>query len=261
MKGNFDACLAVTLPHEGGWSDHKKDPGGATMKGITLATFRTYKPMATKADLKAISDDDVRRIYAGGYWRPVAGDDLPAGIDLAVFDYGVNSGPTRAAKTLQAVIGTAQDGKIGTATLLACKGRDHAETVRSICARRLSFLKGLSTYSTFGKGWARRVADVEAAGVKMALVAFGATPISVKHAMQHEAEMADLKSARSNQAAASTGGAGASVGAGSTFIPGDVNWWIVGGVALVAVAAIAFLRSRASVHKYRADAYRDAISG
>ncbi|MCP8894345.1 hypothetical protein KYK29_05335 [Shinella daejeonensis] len=39
---NFVACLNETLKWEGGWADHPKDPGGATMKGITLATFRRW---------------------------------------------------------------------------------------------------------------------------------------------------------------------------------------------------------------------------
>lgn len=261
MQGNFDACLAVTLPHEGGWSDHAKDPGGATMKGITLATFRRWKPMATKAELRAISDADVRMIYAQDYWKPVRGNDLPAGVDLAVFDYGVNSGPLRAKKTLQSTVGVTADGQIGSETLLACKAKPAADIVKGVCARRLSFLRGLKTFSTFGKGWARRVADVEAAGVKMALLAAGATEVGVKMAMGDEAKRATTKAAQRNQAAVSTSGAGAVTGGGSTMLDlGDVNWWIVGGVALLAVAAIAFLRSRASVHSIRAEAYRDAMS-
>ena len=77
MKANFPASLRETLHYEGGWSDHPKDPGGATMKGITLETFRRYRPMATKAELRAISDADVERIYRAGYADPVAFDALP----------------------------------------------------------------------------------------------------------------------------------------------------------------------------------------
>lgn len=38
MKSNYDACLAEALKHEGGWSDHPSDPGGATMKGVCTMT-------------------------------------------------------------------------------------------------------------------------------------------------------------------------------------------------------------------------------
>ncbi len=40
MKRNFKKALKHVLVHEGGWADHPKDPGGATMKGVTLATYR-----------------------------------------------------------------------------------------------------------------------------------------------------------------------------------------------------------------------------
>lgn len=101
-----------------GWSDHPADPGGATMKGITLATYRRYKPDATKADLRRISDAMVRKIYKQYYWDKVQGDRLAAGADLATFDYAVNSGHAAAWKSLMKVVG----------------GPDH-ETVKKICAR------------------------------------------------------------------------------------------------------------------------------
>ena len=85
MKDNFDACLAKVLKHEGGWADHPKDPGGATMKGVTIAVFREYKGRAvTKDELRAISDADLRAIYKAGYWDKVKGDDLPRGLDLSL---------------------------------------------------------------------------------------------------------------------------------------------------------------------------------
>ena len=42
MDRNFRRALSLVLKHEGGWADHPKDPGGATMKGVTLASFRKY---------------------------------------------------------------------------------------------------------------------------------------------------------------------------------------------------------------------------
>ena len=49
MDRNFKRSLSLVLKHEGGWADHPKDPGGATMKGVTLATFRSFvKPNATR---------------------------------------------------------------------------------------------------------------------------------------------------------------------------------------------------------------------
>ncbi|RUY74008.1 glycoside hydrolase family 108 protein, partial [Mesorhizobium sp. M7A.F.Ca.CA.001.10.2.1] len=121
---NFAHALALVLKSEGLWSDNPADPGGATMKGVTLTNFRRYvKADATKADLRKISDAQVATVYRRFYWDAVAGAELPDGVDYAVFDFAVNSGPGRAAKYLQAVVGVTQDGRIGPATIAAANGK------------------------------------------------------------------------------------------------------------------------------------------
>lgn len=178
MKNNFPACLAITLSHEGGWADHPRDPGGATMKGITLATYRQYRPGATKAQLRAITDAEVQAIYRRGYWDAVRGDDLPAGVDLVAFDAAVNSGPSRGAKWLQTALGVTADGKIGPKTLAAADRANRAWVIRTSCDVRLRFLRGLSAWPTFGKGWQRRIDDVQAKALAMAQTPPAPTPVA-----------------------------------------------------------------------------------
>lgn len=138
------------------------------MKGVTIATFRRYvKPNATKDDLRRITDAQVATIYRRQYWDAIAGAELPDGVDYAVFDFAVNSGPGRAAKYLQAVLGVAQDGKIGPATVAAARSAGQASTIHSLCDKRLAFLKRLSTWPTFGKGWTKRVAGVRSEALNM----------------------------------------------------------------------------------------------
>lgn len=169
MQQNFDKALQEVLKHEGGWSDHPQDPGGATNMGITIATYRKWIDRnGTPDDLKKISHTQVAKIYRSAYWNAVKGDELPSGIDYAVFDFGVNSGTTRAAKYLQAVLGVEQDGKIGPLTIAAAHKADAEEVIDSLCDRRMAFLRGLKTFATFGKGWTRRVNDVRALALKMA---------------------------------------------------------------------------------------------
>lgn len=256
--GKFENCLAVTLPHEGGWADHPKDPGGATMKGVTLATFRRYVPEASKADLRAISDKWVQTIYRDGYWEPVRGDSLPAGVDLAVFDFGVNSGPSRAVKALQSTVGVLADGKAGKVTLDAVRREDPAELVKAVCGRRLGFVRGLKTFSTFGKGWARRIADVEARGVKMAEAAFGIGGVKLALVLKNEADLATGKANTQDRAAAGVAGTGAAGGVGG--VGADVNWWIIAGVAVVVVGLLVLVRSRAMINRERALAYAAVAS-
>ncbi len=168
MDRNFARALQLVLVNEGGWSDNPADPGGATMKGVTLANFRRYvKANATKADLRAISDDQLATVYRRFYWDAVAGAQLPDGIDYATFDFAVNSGPGRAARYLQSVVGAAQDGRIGPATLAAINARPPAAVIGALQDARLAFLQRLGTWSTFGKGWASRVANVRAQALAM----------------------------------------------------------------------------------------------
>lgn len=168
MDRNFKRALSLVLKHEGGWSNHPKDPGGATMKGVTLANFRRYvKPNATKDDLRKITDEQIATVYRRFYWDAVSGADLPDGIDYAVFDFAVNSGPGRAAKYLQKVVGVAQDGKIGPATIKACRAMLPATVIHGLCDDRMAFLKRLKTWDTFGKGWTRRVSDVRSESLSL----------------------------------------------------------------------------------------------
>lgn len=169
MKTNFKDSLKHVLVHEGGWADHPRDPGGATMKGVTLLTYqRHFGKDKTKEALKNISDEELEQIYYSGYWSKCRCDDLPAGLDYSVFDAAVNSGPGRGAKWLQASVGAVQDGGIGPVTLSFVKEKDPVQVIDLMCDSRLTFLQGLSTWADFGKGWRRRVEGVRTTAVAMA---------------------------------------------------------------------------------------------
>lgn len=168
MDRNFARALKLVLAHEGGWADNPADPGGATMKGVTIATFRRYvKANATKADLRSITDEQIATVYRRHYWDAVAGAELPDGVDYAVFDFAVNSGPARAAKYLQAVLGVVQDGRVGPATLAAARARLGAGIINQLCDDRIAFLQRLPTWKSFGKGWTKRVASVRSDALAM----------------------------------------------------------------------------------------------
>ncbi|WP_027141493.1 glycosyl hydrolase 108 family protein [Mesorhizobium sp. WSM3626] len=168
MDRNFARALALVLKSEGGWSDNPADPGGATMKGVTLANFRRYvKADASKADLRKIGDDQVATVYRRFYWDAVAGAELPDGVDYAVFDFAVNSGPGRAVKYLQATLGISQDGRIGPVTLAAARARPAGVVIDQLCDARLAFLQRLPTWATFGRGWSDRVKSVRSQALLM----------------------------------------------------------------------------------------------
>jgi lysozyme family protein len=159
-----EKMIPLILKHEGGYVNHPSDPGGATNKGITIATFRRYiKASGTIDDLKALTTGQATIVYKRQYWDAVSADLLPVGVDYSVADFAVNSGPSRAAKYLQKVVGVSQDGQIGPATLAAVRAMEPKDIIRQLNANRLAFMKrirGGKLWVTFGRGWQRRVDDV-----------------------------------------------------------------------------------------------------
>lgn len=177
----FAACLKVVLAHEGGYADHPADPGGATNMGITrktLARWRSISPwwQLPKSEVQALGQEEAAKIYRASYWERSKAGALPAGLDLALFDYAVNSGPDRAIRSLQKLLGVVADGQVGPLTLRAIEAQATktgvAGLVDALCNQRLSFLTQLSTFAVFGRGWRKRVEDVRTA----AFAAAGGAP-------------------------------------------------------------------------------------
>lgn len=248
-KGNLAACLKVSLVHEGGWSDHPADPGGATMKGVTIGRYREYYPRATKADLRAISDADLQRIYRDDYWNKVRGEDLPFGVDLATNDFGINSGPSRSARYLQAVLGVKQTGVVGSETITVALKANGKTTIQALCAKRRGFVQALSTFAVFGKGWSRRIADIEAKGVAMWL-AHTNPGVDGRKELQAEGEKAGKTAStikKANQGTVILGGGGTAAS--------NPDWLLIGciGVGMLILVGVLILKARQ--HRDRADAY------
>lgn len=162
MKYNFDLALAHVLKSEGGFVNHPDDPGGMTNLGCTKAVWEEWcGHEVTEKTMRSLTPKDVAPLYKRKYWDKVKADDLPSGVDYCVFDTAINSGPGRAIKLLQGVVGTDMDGALGPKTLGAVKAFDQKQLIEDYSKRRLSFMMDLPTWGTFGKGWTRRVSEVE----------------------------------------------------------------------------------------------------
>jgi lysozyme family protein len=166
----YDEALRRLLLHEGGYTNHPADPGGPTNFGITIYDYRKYvKPGATAADVKAMKLDEAKAIYKAKYWDAQRCGDLPAGVDDAVFDYGVNSGIGRSGKVLRRCLGLPDStGTVDDAVIAAAIHADAPKLIAAICGERLRFLQSLKTWPVFGKGWGARVAEVKAFDLQLA---------------------------------------------------------------------------------------------
>lgn len=169
MKGNFWKAFNATLKHEGGYANHILDPGGMTNLGVTRKVWESWVGRkVTEDEMRKLTPEDVSTLYRRRYWDAVRGDQLLSGVDYVMFDAAVNSGPLRAIRWAQAVVGVEQDGKIGPRTVAAINTFNPEIFIIEYCKRRLGFMQRLPIWKTFGRGWRNRVTDVQIAALGMA---------------------------------------------------------------------------------------------
>jgi len=159
LKANFQTALRHVLEFEGGYVDHPNDPGGATNMGVTRATLANYRGRSvSKAEVRALDRDTARDIYRKLYWDALRCDEMPGGIDLALFDCGVNQGTGRAARLLQTALKVRVDGIIGPVTMRAVRSAGPSALLTEFMAQRMRAYGRLSQlFRTFGLGWSRRL--------------------------------------------------------------------------------------------------------
>ena len=168
MNNNYSKCLAIILEHEGGFVNHPKDPGGITNHGVTKKVYDKWIGReSTVEEMRNLTHEDVAPIYKKNYWDRAKCDQLPRGVDLCVFDWGVNSGVSRSAKALQRIVGVEQDGGIGPMTLQAVANVEPDQIIIQMHYVRDNFYRSLSTFDTFGKGWIRRNDETKEKALEM----------------------------------------------------------------------------------------------
>lgn len=234
----YETCLAATLREESGltqtpgqpfrrgahsFMDHPRDRQGATMMGVTHREYNAWRTAhgLEPRDVREVEDDEIWHIFRDGYWQLVRGDDLPAGLDLAVFDYAVNSGPFRAIQKLQAVLGVHIDGHLGAVTLATARSCDVLEVIPRYMAARRAHCRGLPNYPAFRNGWETRWNRIEAAALAMAAPS---TPIEHEPAHiaddQHEPAPKALSAPPPSMAKSDTGNAAVSAAGGGITTAG-----------------------------------------
>lgn len=172
---NLPRALTLMFGHEGGYSNAATDAGGPTKFGVTHRTLAAHLgvPSVTAERVKAMTISEAEEIYRKSYWTQSGGSQLPAGLDYAAFDFGVNSGPPRAVKVLQKVLGfTGEDvdGWIGELTMQ--RVRDYPGGARKLIVAyieaRMDYLRSLKNPKTGfpvnGRGWTIRVTGKDPKG-------------------------------------------------------------------------------------------------
>jgi len=159
MLQNRNTVLGWLGISEGGYVNHPKDPGGATNHGVTQKTLTAWRKSKGLGPLnvKLISKKDADDIFMDNYFRPVWFDQLPSGLDYAMVDYAINSGPSRAIRALQGIVGAKVDGVLGVHTMASVNNLNPAMLIIELCEQRLNFMRRLKHWPTFKNGWTTRV--------------------------------------------------------------------------------------------------------
>ena len=187
---NFNEVLPLILAREGGYINHPDDPGGPTNLGVTIAAYRRFiKRSGTIADLKKLTPTQAGKIFKSRYWDAVRADELPAGVDYSMADFAINSGPARATKEIQKLVGVVADGKLGPKTMAAILSHDPLRIIGSLNDARLVFMRNIkrgAKWEVFGVGWQRRVDDVRATSLALLDRAPPSTPEALDPIMPQE---------------------------------------------------------------------------
>lgn len=158
---HFQRCIHHILAAEGGYVNDPNDPGKATKFGISKRSYPDF-------DIKHITESQAIALYERDFWRPIQGDDLPAGLDLLNLDHGINAGVGTAISILQGLTGAPEDGIMGPITLASITARDTESLITRFSAARLAYYESLSGWRHYAVGWRSRVQRMQRLALSMA---------------------------------------------------------------------------------------------
>lgn len=150
---SFDDAFDALIGNEGGYSNNPKDPGGETMWGVTARVARAY---GYTGAMKNLPKETAKAIAKKLYWDPLRLDTFDPRVAFQIFDANYNGG--HCVIWMQGASGAKVDGLIGPATVAAVQATDPLKFMMRWNALRITYFTSLSTWATFGKGWANRIA-------------------------------------------------------------------------------------------------------
>ena len=167
---DYKKLIPFILRWEGGFANDPADRGGATMKGITIGTFTTYrkskgKPTPTVTDLKNISDQEWGDVFKSLFWDKWRADNIKSqSIANILVDWVWASG--KYGITIpQRILGVAQDGVVGPKTLEALNARDADKLFAQLKQARINFVETIvkrnPSQKKFINGWKRRIYAIQ----------------------------------------------------------------------------------------------------
>lgn len=158
------------------YTNNKKDKGGPTKYGITLATWRRVgydkngDGVLNEEDVKLLTKDDFHRVFKQNYWNACKADKIQdQSVANMLVDFAYNSGVKRAAIYLQLTLGITADGIIGNKTLFAINKSNGKRLFERFKKTREDYLKSIAkgAQKDFLDGWLRRVSYITYGHLKL----------------------------------------------------------------------------------------------
>lgn len=163
MDAIFEKTFERIIGNEGNFQDDPKDRGnwttGVIGKGENKGTKFGIAAMSYPTlDIKNLTLDQAKQIYFNDWWIKMGMQKFPAVLQYQMIDAAINHGMSEANKMVQRAVSVNPDGIIGSVTLAKIKTMDPNDLVMHFLSYRLEFMTNISTWSTYGKGWSRRIA-------------------------------------------------------------------------------------------------------
>jgi lysozyme family protein len=149
---NFLVLINRVLGHEGGYVNNPKDPGGETNWGISKRSY-------PNVSIKELTRNQAIAIYYRDFWLKAHCEEFSDGSAYQLLDSAVNSGINQSIRFMQRALGVADDGVYGPVTLEAMRKTSETDFIMLFIAERLEFMTKLKGWDSFGRGWARRIAQ------------------------------------------------------------------------------------------------------
>lgn len=154
---------------EGGFANDPADRGGATNKGVTIATFEAYckaksLPRPSVERLKRMTDAEWLDILKTMFWDKWQADKIKSQkLANILVDWVWGSG-VYGIKIPQRILGVKQDGIVGDETLKALNAQDPDKLFQAIYEARKKYLNDITisrpANKRFLRGWLNRLEDI-----------------------------------------------------------------------------------------------------
>lgn len=157
-KAPFNRWWNFQSQMEGLYSNHPKDNGGETMRGITLATYKRLTGKS-RAKFMQMNPNEAQTIAFNHFWKPIARFQDQR-INTLIVSAFWGGGGYELVKDIQRTLNIAVDGVLGEQTILAAN-ESGPELFHKLLKCRVRYLKGCWNYHEFKNGWQKSIDFME----------------------------------------------------------------------------------------------------